>query len=252
MKKNGNTLAWIGVGFLAILGIGAFGSGDILSGVIVELVAIALIPVSPIKDLWLKLPEKFKWVKSVSLIVLFLIGMSFSAPAEEAKVSQPETAEDAIVTQEEKRDGKETKEEPKDAQKVTAEQEKEKSEKDELPPETTTKTTENEAIQTPVVTTTQPPTATTKTPTTTTQAPTTTTQAPTTTTAAPTTTTAHTQSPGGNGDPDHDDTNGQIVYRTPSGKRWHLDPQCGGANSYSVTRNQAESAGLTPCQKCAK
>ncbi len=42
------------------------------------------------------------------------------------------------------------------------------------------------------------------------------------------------------------------IYRTPTGKRYHLDPDCGGKNSYSVTYDQAISAGLTPCQKCAK
>ncbi len=42
------------------------------------------------------------------------------------------------------------------------------------------------------------------------------------------------------------------IYRTPSGKRYHLDPECGGENSYSVTYDQAIAAGLTPCGKCAK
>ena len=260
MKKKGNILSWIGVGFLALIGIGAFGSGDVLSGVILELVAIALIPVSPIKDFWLKLPEKFKWVKAVSLVVLFLIGMGVSSPAEEAKVSQPETSEEAIVTQEEKDDKKpaaekETEDASEDAQKSTSE--KEENKKEELPPETTTKTPEVTSEKTEVpVTTTKPststtakvPTTTTKAPVTTTVPPTTTTQAPTTTTRAPVTTT--TQNPGGNGDPDNDDTNGQIVYRTPKGSRWHIDPQCGGANSYSVQRSEAESAGLTPCGTC--
>lgn len=53
------------------------------------------------------------------------------------------------------------------------------------------------------------------------------------------------------GDPDNDDSNGSIVYRTPTGKRYHLDPDCGGKNSYQVTLSQATSAGLTPCKKCA-
>lgn len=42
------------------------------------------------------------------------------------------------------------------------------------------------------------------------------------------------------------------VYRTPKGERYHLDPDCGGKNSYEVTLNKAKSKGLTPCQKCAK
>lgn len=37
-------------------------------------------------------------------------------------------------------------------------------------------------------------------------------------------------------------------YRTPTGKRYHLDPNCGGKNSYRTTN----ISGLTPCQKCAR
>ena len=41
------------------------------------------------------------------------------------------------------------------------------------------------------------------------------------------------------------------VYRTPSGKRYHLDAQCGGKNSYRITFEKALKAGLTPCGNCA-
>ncbi|MBQ3111247.1 MAG: copper amine oxidase N-terminal domain-containing protein [Clostridia bacterium] len=41
------------------------------------------------------------------------------------------------------------------------------------------------------------------------------------------------------------------VYRTPSGKRYHFDPNCGGKNSYKTTLAAAKRAGLTPCSKCA-
>ncbi len=41
------------------------------------------------------------------------------------------------------------------------------------------------------------------------------------------------------------------VYRTPSGKRYHFDVDCGGRSSFSVTIEQALNDGLTPCQKCA-
>lgn len=47
-------------------------------------------------------------------------------------------------------------------------------------------------------------------------------------------------------------THGKTVYRTPSGKRYHFDPDCGGKNSYQTTLDAAKSSGLTPCQKCAK
>lgn len=44
---------------------------------------------------------------------------------------------------------------------------------------------------------------------------------------------------------------GSSVYRTPTGKRYHFDPDCGGKNSYEITLNDAISMGLTPCKKCA-
>ena len=51
--------------------------------------------------------------------------------------------------------------------------------------------------------------------------------------------------------PNNEDAS-QGVYRTPSGKKYHLDAECGGKNSYSVTMKDALGAGLTPCSKCAK
>ncbi len=36
-------------------------------------------------------------------------------------------------------------------------------------------------------------------------------------------------------------------YRTPTGKKYHLDPDCGGKNSYRTTN----ISGLSPCKKCA-
>lgn len=43
-------------------------------------------------------------------------------------------------------------------------------------------------------------------------------------------------------------TYGQCYYRTPTGKRYHLSPTCGGKNSYKTTN----ITGLTPCAKCAR
>lgn len=42
------------------------------------------------------------------------------------------------------------------------------------------------------------------------------------------------------------------IYRTPSGKKYHFDAECGGKNSYETTLEDALSAGLTPCSKCAQ
>ena len=37
-------------------------------------------------------------------------------------------------------------------------------------------------------------------------------------------------------------------YKTPTGKKYHLDPNCGGKNSRKTT----DISGLSPCSKCAK
>ena len=47
------------------------------------------------------------------------------------------------------------------------------------------------------------------------------------------------------------ESNYEGVYRTPTGKRYHFDSNCGGKNSYKTTLQKAKSAGLTPCKKCA-
>lgn len=49
----------------------------------------------------------------------------------------------------------------------------------------------------------------------------------------------------------NNNSHGKQVYRTPHGKRYHFDPDCGGKNSYQITMGAAISAGLTPCKKCA-
>ena len=46
--------------------------------------------------------------------------------------------------------------------------------------------------------------------------------------------------------------NGQTVYVTPTGKRYHLSSTCGGPNSTATTLSNAKSMGLTPCKKCAQ
>ncbi len=52
--------------------------------------------------------------------------------------------------------------------------------------------------------------------------------------------------------PSDTETVSSKVYRTPSGKRYHFDSECGGKNSYEITLEDAVSAGLTPCVKCAQ
>lgn len=52
--------------------------------------------------------------------------------------------------------------------------------------------------------------------------------------------------------PDTDTVDHNLVYRTPSGKRYHFDAECGGKNSFEVSITDAINAGLTPCAKCTK
>ncbi len=100
--------------------------------------------------------------------------------------------------------------------------------------ETTAEESTTEETTTEKITTTQKETTTEKP--TTTKKETTTKKA---TTAKKTTTTQATQN------------NSRTVYRTPSGKRYHFDPECGGRNSYSVSLDDAKASGLTGCLKCA-
>lgn len=44
--------------------------------------------------------------------------------------------------------------------------------------------------------------------------------------------------------------NSRGLYRTPYGKCYHFDPDCGGKNSYPISWSQVGS--LRPCQKCAR
>lgn len=50
-----------------------------------------------------------------------------------------------------------------------------------------------------------------------------------------------------------DEDNGipSTVYITPTGKRYHYSSSCAGKNATPTTLSDAESRGLTPCQKCA-
>lgn len=45
--------------------------------------------------------------------------------------------------------------------------------------------------------------------------------------------------------------NSDTVYRTPTGKRYHLDSYCAGVNFIESTVEESEALGLTPCKKCA-
>lgn len=72
---------------------------------------------------------------------------------------------------------------------------------------------------------------------------------------APTTSSGNKSSSGTTSTKNTKNTNnshGKQVYRTPKGKRYHFDPNCGGKNSYQITIDDAVASGLTPCKKCAR
>ncbi len=53
--------------------------------------------------------------------------------------------------------------------------------------------------------------------------------------------------------PENDATyNSSSIYRTPTGKKYHFDIDCGGNNSYEVSLEEAKTLGLAPCSKCAE
>lgn len=46
------------------------------------------------------------------------------------------------------------------------------------------------------------------------------------------------------------ETKGQQIYVTKTGKRYHYDPNCNGGTYYEATLAEAMGRGLTPCDKC--
>lgn len=42
------------------------------------------------------------------------------------------------------------------------------------------------------------------------------------------------------------------VYRTPTGKKYHFDAECGGKNSFKFNLEDAIAEGLAPCSKCTE
>lgn len=52
--------------------------------------------------------------------------------------------------------------------------------------------------------------------------------------------------------PNNNETINTGVYRTPTGKRYHFSPTCGGKNSFEISFEDAINDGLTPCKKCVE
>ena len=49
-----------------------------------------------------------------------------------------------------------------------------------------------------------------------------------------------------------EDTEEHLIYASPSGKRYHDNPQCPGKNGVQITWDDVRRRGLTPCKKCVK
>lgn len=47
-----------------------------------------------------------------------------------------------------------------------------------------------------------------------------------------------------------DETKGNHIYVTKTGKRYHYDEHCNGGTYYEATLAEAMGRGLTPCEKC--
>lgn len=47
-----------------------------------------------------------------------------------------------------------------------------------------------------------------------------------------------------------DELNGQQIYVTPTGKKYHFSDSCNGGHYYEATLAEAMGHGLTPCEKC--
>ncbi|MGI5958344.1 MAG: hypothetical protein ACOX60_02875 [Massiliimalia sp.] len=62
---------------------------------------------------------------------------------------------------------------------------------------------------------------------------------------------AQAQNPSGGGQQSaQEQPQGQMVWVTPTGKRYHYDSTCNGGHYYQATLEEALSRGLTPCKKC--
>lgn len=64
------------------------------------------------------------------------------------------------------------------------------------------------------------------------------------------TTNSISKTPNPSGQPTINKSTSNVVYITKTGKRYHYDNKCNGGTYYSTTLSEAQSRGLTPCNKC--
>lgn len=220
MKKGGQIFGWIAFGFVATFALVALINGAVVATLFFAAAGVLVMPIEPLR----RLRQKIK-LKRILTIVLAVVCMVVGCVA--LGLSAPDSGEDVSTV----------------GGVVAPTDETSEDSTTSVSSGTTTVTTGQTSRSTSTTTETTSRTTTTSatTPATTTSRATagvTTTQKPTTVLRITTTTEQVEYSP--------------IVYRTPHGERYHLDPDCGGKNSYQVSLQQALNAGLTPCKKCAQ
>lgn len=217
MKTISKIIQWF---FAVTFALGALGTGSILSSIFVLIAAVLMAPIKPIREALLKIKIK-GFIAVILSVVIFFVGLSFSPISE-----IPDNLDDSIVSGQIS-DTSTTTTTTETTTEITTE------ESTTIPETTTKESTTEEEITTNKETTRKKAETTTKKTVTTTKKVETTTKKVTTTKKETTT-----------------EDVGPYVYRTPSGKRYHNDPECGGKNSYKVSLKDAKKSGLTACGTC--
>lgn len=271
-KKNIGNIVRYSIGILFIIGMFGMTSDSVLAGIFMGLFGVSLLPVVYDKFIYSNFKlDKSSYLHIILPILLFFVMCVFMPETEvetntdntvnnnvvnEEVVKDEDKTEDKETTEETATENETTEEDTKET--VTEEENKTEENKQEEPKEETTNT------KPATSTTTKQPTQQTnpsdnkgnenKQETNTPSTPATTPTVTPTPEPEPTPTPTPTPTP----EPEQETTpsaptqNSRTVYRTPTGKRYHLDPECGGKNSRPTTLDEATSSGLTPCQKCAQ
>ena len=224
-----------GIGACCILGmLGGFSDGDILSALFLGVLGVTLLPIFYDKLLYDKFKIKQNRYLPIIIPVVAFLFMCFCMPTDtttaldesiNSSISSTNTVKEDINIYEEK------------SEDITL------NETEESTQEIESSTTKSEEVKQETVATSSSKVETPKQNTTTSTTPNVEESKQETTTPAPTPTPTQ---------PSQNTTNSRGVYRTPKGKRYHFDAECGGENSYSINLDSAISVGLTPCQKCAQ
>lgn len=266
-KKNIGNIIRYSIGILFIIGMFGMTSDSILAGIFMGLFGVSLLPVLYDNFIYSNFKvDKSSYLHIIIPILLFSV-MCVFMPETEVETNTDNTVNNNVVNEELVKEDDKTEDEEKTEENITenetSEENTEETTTEENKQDTPKEETANTTPSTP--NSTKQPTQQTNTSsenkenqnkqeTTTFSTPATTPQpeqepAP---TPIPTPTPAPEPEPETETIPSAPTQNSTTVYRTPSGKRYHLDPDCGGKNSYATTLDDATAVGLTPCQKCAQ